>query len=140
VTTHDRSLSAARIELEGSVACDALALGQLRLRGRLAAPDGRAAIVDIELGGTAPPWPLALDGATLEFAMPPARGVVLRSAGREWSLPDATLFMHIDFGAESATAIAPQPVPWRKRLFWRVLLALLRTRPGRRWLTRRYGA
>jgi hypothetical protein len=128
-----------RLDFAGSVACDARALGQLRLRGRLAAPDGRAAVVDVELGGAAPQWPLALDGATLEFAAPPARGVVLRSAGREWSLPDARLFVHVDFGAESATAIAPRPVPWRKRLFWSVLLTVLRTESGRRWVSRRYG-
>ncbi len=134
-----RFLSAPRLALEGPVTCDARARGQLRLRGRLAAPDGRAAIVDIEFGGAAASWPLALDGATLEFAMPPVRGVVLRSAGQEWSLPDATLFVHVDFGAESAAAIAPRPVPWRKRLFWWALLAVLRTRLGRRWLSHRYG-
>lgn len=128
-----------RIELEGPVACDSRAHGQLRLRGRLAAPDGRAVLVDVEVGTSAPQWPLALDGATLEFAAPPARGVRLRSAGREWSLPDAVLFLHVDFGAESAAAIAPRPVPWRKRLFWSVLLAVLRTEAGRRWVSRRYG-
>jgi hypothetical protein len=128
-----------RIEFEGVVDCDARALGQLRLRGRLAAPGRQAAVVDIDTGATAPQWPLRLDGATLEVAAPPARGVLLRSGEQEWSLPDAVLFLHVDFGAESTAAIAPRPVPWRRRLFWSVLLAVLRTQAGRRWVSRRYG-
>jgi hypothetical protein len=33
-------------------------------------------------------------------------------------------------------AIPPRPVPWRKRLFWRVMLGLARLRIGQRLLLR----
>lgn len=132
-------LPSRRIEFAGRVLCDARPPGQLRLRGRLAAPDGRAVIVDVETRGPVAQWPRALDGATLEVEAAAAGGLTLRSAGREWTLPDARLFVHVDFGAESAAVIAPRPVRWRKRLFWSVLLAVLRTQAGRRWVSRRYG-
>ena len=41
---------------------------------------------------------------------------------------------HEDVGAAIRAVIPPRPVPWRKRVLWRVMLWILRSAAGRRWL------
>ena len=45
---------------------------------------------------------------------------------------------HEDVRAAVAAAIPPRRVPWRKRLFWAVVLRLARSARGRAWLAARY--
>jgi hypothetical protein len=53
--------------------------------------------------------------------------------------PDGRQFVHYDLSALGARLIPPRRVPLGKRLFWSVLLLVLRTERGRRWVQRRYG-
>jgi hypothetical protein len=48
------------------------------------------------------------------------------------------LFVHEDVVAAVEAVVPPRRVPWSRRLFWRVVLLLMRTRPTRDWLLRRY--
>jgi hypothetical protein len=45
--------------------------------------------------------------------------------------------VHEDVGAAVAAVIPPRPVPWHKRLFWAVVLRLLRSPRGAAWLAAR---
>jgi len=47
---------------------------------------------------------------------------------------------HEDVSAVVQAAIPPRRVPILKRLFWRVILWLLKSPTGRAWITRRYGS
>lgn len=104
-----------------------------------------------------PAAPSPLDAATLE-PLPDrvAAGWRLRgrdSAGRLLQLdgfgevpvtiavpPGAAsrVFVHEDVGARVEATVPPRRVPWSKRLFWQLVLLLLRARPTRDWLLRRY--
>ncbi len=46
--------------------------------------------------------------------------------------------VHEDVRAVIEAVIPPRPVPWRKRLFWAVVLRILRSPRGRAWLATRY--
>jgi hypothetical protein len=46
---------------------------------------------------------------------------------------------HEDARTLVAAAIPPRTVPWRQRCFWWLLLWVLRSRIGRRWIAARYG-
>lgn len=46
--------------------------------------------------------------------------------------------VHEDVRAAVAAVIPPRRVPWRKRLFWAVVLRLLAGPRGRAWLATRY--
>lgn len=56
------------------------------------------------------------------------------------TLRDGRRFVHRDVSALAASLIPPRRVPFGKRLFWSLLLLVLRSGPGRRWVQRRYGA
>jgi len=59
------------------------------------------------------------------------------SAGeRSLRVPASATFIHRDVGAAFYRAVPPRRVPWRKRLLWRALLALMATPLGRWWLAR----
>jgi hypothetical protein len=45
--------------------------------------------------------------------------------------------VHEDVGAAVAAVIPPRPVPWRKRIFWAIVLRLLRSPRGAAWLAAR---
>jgi hypothetical protein len=52
------------------------------------------------------------------------------SAAREWLISARAVHLHREIAAEFYRAIPPRPVPWRKRLFWRAVLALAASRAG----------
>ena len=45
---------------------------------------------------------------------------------------------HEDVRAAIEAVIPPRRVPWRKRLFWAVVLRVLRSPRGRTWLANRH--
>jgi len=54
----------------------------------------------------------------------------IASASGEWLLPPGPAHLHRDVGARFYRAIPPRPAPWKKRVFWRVVLALAASRAG----------
>ncbi|MGH8298735.1 MAG: hypothetical protein ACRES6_05555 [Steroidobacteraceae bacterium] len=53
---------------------------------------------------------------------------------RKWDIEATSAHVHRDIGKRFYRAIPPRPVPLKKRLFWRVVLALAGTRAGKRLL------
>jgi len=58
----------------------------------------------------------------------------ITSASRSWAVEAASAHVHRDVGAAFYRAIPPRAVPLRKRLFWKVVLALAGTNAGKRML------
>lgn len=56
------------------------------------------------------------------------------AAEGSWELEASSVHVHRDIAAAFYRAIPPRQVPLRKRLFWRIVLALAGTRPGKRLL------
>jgi hypothetical protein len=74
--------------------------------------------------------PEALEEATVERLGP--RQYRLSSGDRSWTL-DGVAHVHREVASAFYKAVPPRPVPFRKRLFWRVMLGLANTAAGR-WL------
>lgn len=74
--------------------------------------------------------PEALEEATVERLGP--RQYRLSSGDRSWTL-DGVAHIHREVASAFYKAVPPRPVPFRKRLFWRVMLGLASTAAGR-WL------
>jgi hypothetical protein len=74
--------------------------------------------------------PEALEDATVERLS--ARQYRVSSGDRSWTL-DAVSHLHREVAGAFYKALPPRAVPWRKRLFWRVVLALA-ANPMGRWL------
>ena len=77
--------------------------------------------------------PEALEDARIEFLGD--RRHRLTSGDKSWTL-DGAVHVHREVAGAFYKAIPPRRVPWRKRLFWRVMLALARNPLGRRLLLR----
>ena len=77
--------------------------------------------------------PEALEDATVERRGPAEYRVT--SGDRSWTLL-APAHVHREVAGVFYKALPPRPVPWRKRLFWRVLLGLAARPAGRRLLLR----
>jgi hypothetical protein len=77
--------------------------------------------------------PEALEDARLEFLGD--RRHRLTSGDKSWTL-EGPAHVHREVAGAFYTAIPPRPVPWRKRLFWRVMLGLAGNPIGRRLLLR----
>lgn len=87
--------------------------------------------VQMAFACVAPPdLPEALEDASVERLGP--RLYRISSGDRSWTL-DAVAHLHREVATAFYRALPPRPVPFRKRLFWRVLLALAAT-PAGRWL------
>lgn len=56
------------------------------------------------------------------------------AGSREWTLAAASVHVHRDVGGVFYRAVPPRPTPLKKRLFWRVMLALAGTGAGKRLL------
>ncbi len=56
------------------------------------------------------------------------------TSARSWDIEAASVHVHRDIGRAFYRAIPPRPVPLKKRLFWRFVLALASTRAGKRLL------
>jgi len=124
------------------VQCQRVGAAGWRLSGRA---QGKAVIVDLFAMGAAAQalQQLAAHGihdAVLARAPASPDAWSLTIAGRSTALPQLRVFVHRDVVAQASVAIPPRPVPWKKRLFWSILLLLLRTSPGRRWVQQRYGS
>jgi hypothetical protein len=74
--------------------------------------------------------PDALEEATVERLGP--HQYRLTSGDRSWTL-DGVAHVHREVASAFYKAVPPRPVPFRKRLFWRVMLGLAGTAAGR-WL------
>jgi hypothetical protein len=106
------------------------------LLGRLAQTDGEAIAAQLSLICSEPPQlPAAMADVTVEALTAP--DVVLHSGAQVWPLRCSTWQLHRDVGAMFEAAIPPRPTPWKRRLGWRVLLAVAATAPGRWLLSRR---
>ena len=112
----------------GPVSCTrAAGVPTLTLRGNSArAPGAETALA---FSAAAPPdLPDTLHDAVVERLGGGQFRIV--SAAREWSFTASAAHLHREIGAEFYRAIPPRPVPWRKRLFWRAVLALAASRVG----------
>jgi hypothetical protein len=120
------------VRFRGGVSCrrEAGLLG-LTLIGRTAdRPDETATLA---FTGAAPEnLPEALEDAMVEQM--DAGHYRIRSGQREWDVPAGSAHLHREVSNTFYRAIAPRPVPWNKRLFWRVLLGLAANPLGRRLL------
>ncbi len=77
--------------------------------------------------------PEALEDAQLEFLG--GNRHRLTSGDRSWTLEGAA-HVHREVATAFYKALPPRPVPWQKRLFWRVMLALAGNSLGRKLLLR----
>lgn len=83
--------------------------------------------------GAAPPGlPEVLEDANVEQV--DAGRYRIWSGQREWIFPARSAHLHREVSTSFYRAIAPRLVPWNKRLFWRVVLAMAATRAGKRLL------
>ncbi len=55
---------------------------------------------------------------------------------RSWLIVSPRAFLHRDVGRAFYRALPPRRAPWRRRLLWRSLIALVPTPLGRWWLGR----
>jgi hypothetical protein len=58
----------------------------------------------------------------------------ITSDAREWVVEATSFHVHRDIGDTFYRAVPPRPAPLKKRLFWRVVLALAATGAGKRLL------
>jgi hypothetical protein len=84
------------------------------------------------VGPAAPDLPDRLTAATVRALGESRYGIT--SASREWRVEATSVHLHRDIGSAFYRAIPPRPTPFKKRLFWRVVLALAATRAGKRLL------
>lgn len=115
---------------QGAVSCrreDGAAAG-MTLVGAAADNPGERLILTLmgtapcDLPGTLPAAKvIALDGQRYRIESPP----------REWLLSARSMHAHRDVGTTFYRAIPPRSVPWKKRLFLRLVLLLAGARLGR---------
>jgi hypothetical protein len=98
----------------------------LTLSGRDRAHPG--AHTTLAFSGTAPAdLPATLADVRIERL--PA-GWRIASGTRAWQIAAVAVHLHRDAGTEFYRAIPPRPAPWRKRLFWRLVLGIARLPAG----------
>ena len=113
----------------GGVSCrrDEAPLG-LTLIGRTI--DRSDEVATLAFTGEAPAGlPEALEDATVE-QIDVGRYRVW-SGKREWFISARSVHLHREVSATFYRAIAPRLVPWNKRLFWRIVLAMAASRMGK---------
>ena len=109
-----------------SCRCTAEAPG-LTLTGRSAGPGGEG--VTLAFSAIAPAGcPDTLPDAVVERLG--AGHYRLRSGASEWLIGARAVHLHREIAAEFYRAVPARRAPWGKRLFWRVVLALARSRAG----------
>jgi hypothetical protein len=117
------------VRFRGGVSCrrDEGPLG-LTLIGRT--PDRPDEVATLAFAAAAPPGlPEALEDATVEQVE--AGRYRIWSDTREWLLCARSVHLHREVSSTFYRAISPRLVPWNKRLFWRVVLALAASRMGK---------
>ncbi len=121
--THASGEAPRTIHFRGGMACRRDGEGPLGLIlvGR-ATQHRREEAVQIAFSSPAPvDMPEALEDARLEFLGD--HRYRLTSGDKSWTL-DGAIHVHREVAGAFYKAIPPRPVPWRKRLFWRVMLGL----------------
>lgn len=73
-------------------------------------------------------WPEVLEDALVEQVE--GTHCLIRSGMRRWPIEAEGIHLHRQIAEAFYQAIPPRPAPWRKRLFWRVVLALAASRTG----------
>ena len=120
------------VRFRGGVSCrrDESLLG-LTLIGR--SIDRPEEMVTLALVATAPAdLPEALEDATVELLS--AGRYRIWSGKREWIFPARSAHLHREVSTVFYRAIPPRPVPWSKRLFWRIVLTMISNPAGKRLL------
>ena len=112
----------------GSVRCDRKAPARaLTLSGMTA--ESRGGATSLTLSAAAPvECPHTLEDAVVEHLG--GRQYRIRCAAGEWLVEAAAVHVHREIAEAFYRAIPPRPAPWRKRLFWRIVLALAGSRAG----------
>jgi hypothetical protein len=117
------------VRFRGGVSCrrDDGPLG-LTLIGRTT--DRPDEVATLAFAAAAPPGlPEALEDATVEQVE--AGRYRIRSAQREWIFSARSAHLHREVASTFYRAISPRLVPWKKRLFWRIVLAVAASRVGK---------
>jgi hypothetical protein len=87
-------------------------------------------VATLAFAAAAPPGlPEALEDATVEEVE--AGRYRIRSDQREWIFSARSAHLHREVASTFYRAISPRLVPWKKRLFWRVVLAVAASRVGK---------
>ena len=120
------------VRFRGGVSCrrDDAPLG-LTLIGRTT--DRPEELASLAFAGSAPSnLPEALEDATVEQV--DIGRYRIRSGQREWILSARAAHLHREVAGTFYRAISPRLVPWNKRLFWRLVLAIAASPVGRKLL------
>jgi hypothetical protein len=120
------------VRFRGGVSCrrDDGPLG-LTLIGRT--PDRPDETATLAFAASAPSdLPEALEDATVEQV--DAGRYRILSGRREWIFPARSAHLHREVSTTFYRAITPRLVPWSKRVFWRVVLAMVSNPVGKRVL------
>lgn len=120
------------VRFSGGVSCrrDDGPLG-LTLIGRT--PDRPDETATLAFAASAPAdLPEALEDATVEQL--DVGRYRISSGRREWIVPARSAHLHREVSTTFYQAIAPRLVPWGKRLFWRMVLAMVSNPVGKRLL------
>jgi hypothetical protein len=123
------------IRFRGWISCRRDGEGPLGLvlAGRIS-HDGQEENVKVAFSCPAPDdLPAELEDAELELLGDNRHR--LASGDRSWSL-NGPAHVHREIASAFYKALPPRPVPWRKRLFWRLMLALAANPVTRRLLLR----
>jgi len=112
----------------GPVSCRSVAgVPGLTLSGDTAEAPGEPTAVAFSAAAPAE-FPDTLEDVRVERLAPGRYRI--SSAPREWLIDAAAVHVHREIANEFYHAIPPRPAPWRKRLFWRLVLALAASRTG----------
>ena len=114
----------------GPVTCRRAA-GVLTLTGAAADSADDILILTV-VAPTLPGLPDRLTAATVRALS--ERRYRITCASENWVVEAASIHVHRDIGKVFYRAVPPRPAPLGKRLFWRAMLALAGTGPGKRLL------
>jgi hypothetical protein len=90
-------------------------------------------MASVAFAGTAPEGlPEVIEDAAVERL--DAHRYRISSPPREWFVHAASVHVHHEIAATFYRVIKPRPAPWRRRVFWRIVLALAASAAGRRLL------
>src|SRR5688572_19675436 len=120
------------IQFRGWISCRRDGEGPLGLILIGATVDRPGEVAHLAFSARAPgDFPDALEDARVERM--DARRYLIASGARQWTI-DGVAHLHREIGRAFYAAVPPRSVPWRKRLFWRVALALAAHPVGQRLL------
>lgn len=119
------------VSFRGGVSCRReTGVRSLLLIGRTA--DHPDETVTLEFPGAAPEGlPEALEEVDVDRLA--ADRFRIAATGREWIITADSCHLHREVATVFYRAIPPRPVPWSRKLFWRLILAAAATTPGK-WL------